>query len=111
MLRVTGQPDRKPVRCRLPKLLNVAGSIWRVEIREPWSEGEVGACQPRERAIWISKALSGHCILETFIHEVIHAMLYSVGFQDSPAAEHEELVVSMLSQILLDTFTRNGFKF
>lgn len=107
-LRFTGalgpqNPD--PMQFHIPERLSIIGQAWTVLIVPKWSEDAIGDCNYQMRTIRIMAGLDPCLTVETFIHEVLHAMLGSIGI------EHDEAVVNSLAPVLLDTFRANRFTF
>lgn len=63
-----------------PREIEVGDDIWEVRFcRRVPDEGEetVGLCDPSDYLIWIKQGLSPRDRMETFIHEVLHAIEFS----------------------------------
>jgi len=67
----------------------------------------VGLHDSAKQTITVDPAQGPDSLASTVLHEVLHAIWYGVGLQESDAKEQEERVVSAITHPLLDTLRRN----
>jgi hypothetical protein len=99
----------------------IGGQRWRVVLVSPKSkhlandEGDRlhGACDYERAVIYISRSLEGALLVETALHEILHALLYVTGAEKvyNGNAEKDELLVSSLTPALHAVLLDLGFKF
>ena len=88
----------------IPKQIKVGGITYDIEIVDSQmsSDNNVGLTDYRDAKIYISRNNSIAFMEETFIHELIHAMLAHAGYVD-----HDELMVESLAQTLYGVIKDN----
>jgi hypothetical protein len=93
---------------RIPRVLQIEGERWQVyrECEAPsrlcLARGLAGACHYAERAIVLSDDLSPHALTETFVHELLHALLAGLPL----GRRAEERLVEYLDGPLTRTLAR-----
>jgi hypothetical protein len=73
----------------IPKQFDLAGLTWKVEELDV-IPGCMGACSNSDSKIVLLKSLSPEVKLQTFLHELNHAILFSMG---KTADQHDEQFV------------------
>lgn len=73
----------------IPKSFQLGGTTWKVEIAETLP-GCMGLCNNQEAKITILKGLSKDVKEQTFCHELVHAIMFSMG---KPSEAHDEVFV------------------
>lgn len=76
----------KSVNFKVPKSFELGGLRWRVEELEV-IPGAMGACSNQEAKIVLLKSLAPEVKMQTFLHELVHAVLFSMG---KSADQHDE---------------------
>lgn len=72
------------------------------------SEGPQGVYIADRPEIRIKDSLEGREVLNTLLHELIHATIYCYGLkQEFKDDEHEEKIVNVIGNALTEIFTRN----
>lgn len=73
----------------VPKSVSVLGLKFTVELVERVSESEEldGIMLPREQRIRIDRSLSREAAEQTYLHELVHAVLSQLGFHEQGADE------------------------
>ncbi len=91
---------------KLPAEIKVASHMYKVSLKDrEWyhESGKRGECDKNETKIWISEGMTVSRTVETFIHEILHAVYYEYGIQDE---DEEERIVTALatgfSQVIKD---------
>lgn len=95
---------------RIPDAFTLAGNRWHVEYKtkgEMTQEEEVvyGLCHESTYELWIWKRLGHTRRLQTFLHEVGHALLYTMGYLD----KHDEVMVEAVSQLVYQLLSTQEF--
>lgn len=99
---------------RASRIVQIGNSKFRVYIVDeghPGLEGNVGLCDLERQIIWIKRD-SQDRMLDTYVHELIHAFFevyrlpVTVGFPQKPA--FEERLISTMTPLLLATFSSAG---
>lgn len=67
----------------------------------------LGLHEPKTQRISLDPDQGSDCEADTLLHEVLHAVWMIGGMQEGAASKHEELVVTTLATLLLDTLRRN----
>jgi hypothetical protein len=67
----------------------------------------VGRSDHSKQTITIDPSQGDDQKADTLLHEVLHAVWAATGLYQTPAAKHEEVIVTTLSTTLLDTLRRN----
>ena len=74
----------------------LADNRWTVHYQSKKTlKGDYGQCDELTNEIWIYIRLGSAKRLQTFIHEVGHAILYTMGYLD-----HDEVKVEAVSQLV-----------
>lgn len=104
--KISGDTDKSiEAKCILPKHIKVGGITYNVEIVEPnLMDDSIGLTSFRDATIYVSKNSSSELMEETFIHELIHAMLAHSGY-----VEHDEIMVESLAQTLYGVIKDNDW--
>lgn len=94
----------------LPKEINVLGSKWKIIVVDKPSDVDVfkrqalwGQCDYWRREIRVYKR-QPEAMMQTFLHEVIHVILGSLGENDF---NKNEKLVDQMAHIIFDTLDRN----
>ena len=98
---VTSKSDAK---IKLPKSFTVGQQKIDVQIvppREMQSTGALGRCMLSQGKILISSEQTESCMMNTFVHECIHAALDTAGYYDE---SNDEALVSSLAGFLLEIY-------
>ena len=90
---------------KLPTSVLINGRRWKVKRVEPNTEWS-GLCVYAERTIYITTDLDDRDAQETFLHELLHALLPEREFLWSEKLE--ELVIHMLAPRLVTTLKDMG---
>jgi Zn-dependent peptidase ImmA (M78 family) len=102
----------------LPKKIKVAGVNYKIEEKElsPLSEidkenGEfqMGWCIKPTTTIQINSVMSKDKIKQTFVHELVHALMQESGLDSN--LENEEDITNRLGLVLYQTLKDNDFSF
>lgn len=99
----------------------IGGQRWRVVLVSPRSKHLLnedgdrlhGKCDYERAVIYISRTLEGALLVETALHEVLHALLYVTGAERAYDGDHDkdEHLVSALTPALHGVLLDLGFKF
>jgi len=89
---------------RIPKEFQLGGTTWQV-VQEPLLPGCLGATHSQEAKVQILKTLDKQIKEQTFCHELVHAILYSMG---KPNSEHDEVFIDGFATFLHQAL--NSFK-
>lgn len=96
---------------KIPKEINILGCRYKIIIADKPCEVDVfkrqalwGQCDYWSREIRIYKR-HPEAMMQTFIHEIIHVVLGSLGENDF---NKNEKLVDQMAHILFDTFDRNN---
>jgi hypothetical protein len=94
----------------IPKTLQVYGKRWQIKTKkfpapiddEPGTEG---LCCKESRVIYIERTLSGEEKLNTFLHEIIHAINYELKLgQTSLSSDVEEVICQGIADFFCENF-------
>jgi len=66
---------------KLPKQLIICDIIWRIEVRKYAGKNTMGYCDINKRLIVILKGMSDFDSLSTLIHEVNHAIEFTLNIK------------------------------
>lgn len=90
----------------LPSKVTIFSHEWDVEYVDIVDKGEhlLGACIAKDRLILIDKDQSEGCMIETLVHEIMHA--YAAILPSNMDEEMEEQIVQLATSWFID-FTRN----
>ncbi len=95
---------------RIADAFTLAGNRWHVKYKPQKDllsdEGTplYGECHEAINEIWIYKRLGPVKRLQTFIHEVAHALLYTMGY-----LEHDEVMIEAVSQLVYQLILTQEF--
>jgi hypothetical protein len=81
---------------KIPKQFQLGGTKWTVEQTTPLM-GAMGATFSGLALIQLDKALPQQIKEQTYLHEVIHSILFAMG---KPYAEHDEVFVDGFATFL-----------
>ena len=95
---------------RIPKQINVLGKKWLIKYKWNLSDEEIkcdGLCCYRSRTIFIDRSLPKVDRPQTFLHELLHAIIYEAKLHnaDSFTVEVEEIMVETISSYIMDKFS------
>jgi hypothetical protein len=88
----------------IPKKFNLMGDKWRVKYRKNFNikRGLLGECASPERIITLDKGLEGQQLIDVFMHEVFHAILFSLDENELNANERRvDNISKLLGQFIL----------
>jgi hypothetical protein len=89
---------------KIPKSFILGNVTWDVKYPYELPEDRIGECEHYTAEIRLAD-IKKRCILEqTYCHEVIHAILYSMGFSDN----HDEEFVDSFSVFLHQYLNQHG---
>lgn len=94
---------------KIPPSINIGGVPWTVEYANdiPMDMEMYGKCDYTQRIITVYKSGCPMTDMQTFWHELLHALSWAYGLQlDDTDDKHERMDV--LACVLVDTFTRNN---
>lgn len=87
---------------RLPASIRIAGfdfTIRRMSSHESNGKGRYGECSTIEQTIYIQEnIITNYKAVDTFLHEVLHALYWAYGVDDE---DKEERIVGTLSSALM----------
>lgn len=93
---------------RVPKSILIKGKRWKVNykwnLRDDDNHPCDGLCEYKIRTIWIDRALPKAERPQTFLHEIIHALIYELHLNTSLPSEVEEVLAEGISQYLFEIF-------
>lgn len=81
---------------KIPTSFKLGGMTWAVEQLD-FIPGAMGACSNQDAKIVLLKSLPQQVKEQTFCHELIHAILFSMG---RPADQHDEVFVDAFGTML-----------
>lgn len=81
---------------RIPRQFQLGGTTWKVEQVHPLM-GAMGATFNGQALVQLDKELPQQVKEQTFLHEVVHAILFSMG---KPSTEHDEVFVDGFATFL-----------
>lgn len=94
---------------RIPKSILVKGKRWKVaykwNLKDDHENPCDGVCDTTNRTIFLDRALPKTERPQTFLHELIHAVVYELHLNTSFPDEVEEVLAEGLSQYFLEIFT------
>lgn len=88
---------------KLPKQVQLGGVVWKVE--ESYLAGNLGVCRNDRGTIYVDNTLPGAVKNQTFCHELVHAILFSMG---KPADQHDEIFVDGFATFLHQYLEQHG---
>lgn len=84
----------------------IYGQEWKVIMKE--TEGFCGLCDIENRTIEINPNLKDEMLIQTYLHEVFHAIWNRTGLNQSAASmELQEMVVENISTWLTEEYDFN----
>jgi hypothetical protein len=90
-----------------PKSFRINGQLWRVKVAKVVELEDVdvlGVCEYEKRTITLQKQKPDE-MMQTFLHEWFHAVLYEYGFYVTELhSDLEEMLAECLAQQLFRTF-------
>jgi hypothetical protein len=81
---------------RIPTSFQLGGTTWKVEQTTPLL-GAMGATFSGQALVQLDKALPKQVKEQTFCHEAVHCILFSMG---KPSSEHDEVFVDGFATFL-----------
>jgi hypothetical protein len=93
--------------------VRILGVTWEVDERHGEALGtlgeveRVGAMEPHRRKLTVDVDQHLDAMQETYLHEVLHALLTHAGLRDELGAGTEERVANRLAPLLLHTLREN----
>lgn len=94
----------------IPSTFMLAGNIWQVDIVGkkhllPYSDGVavLGLCIPMQHTILLYKKQTDAALMQAFLHEAMHAVLYTMGHND-----HDEVFVEGAAQLAFQLLVTSG---
>ena len=85
----------------IPEEVKVGGMNYRIEvvpiIRD--SASPVGRLSPHDGLIELMDAESDDFVKQTFLHEMVHALHYQMGYNGDPVIEDEQYVDAMANAL------------
>jgi hypothetical protein len=85
----------------IPSMFLLAGNTWEVFFKSKKDmEGDWGLCHPDTHEIWIWKKLRERSRYQTFLHEAVHAVMFTMGYD-----KHDEVLVEAVSQLVYQLLT------
>lgn len=86
---------------KIPKQFSLGGTVWSVSEVPPLPDQTYGVCYPRIANIQLDETLIQQVKLQTFYHELVHAVLFTMG---APTPHDENFVdgfAHLLHQFML----------
>ena len=83
----------------IPSIFSLAGSEWTVKIVPEMTD--LGRCDPATFTIYIKEGLHKTYAEQTFYHELVHAIMFTMGHN-----EHDEVFVDCFG-VFLHQFNRS----
>lgn len=96
---------------RIPDAFTLAGNRWRVrlvpkkKLRQDDGTYAMGECVPASKQILIDKKLNQPLRIQTFIHECVHAILFTMGHIDG----HDEVAIEATAQMVYQLLITQEF--
>lgn len=87
---------------KIPQEFVLGGTTWSVEITDQLL-GALGAAYPQEAKVRLLKSLPRQIKEQTFCHELVHCILYSMG---KPSDQHDEIFVDGFATFLHQYFAQ-----
>lgn len=84
---------------KIPKSLNVFGTKYKIKFVD--TVLFQGLCDPGAKAIFININQSKEQILATYIHEVVHAMQFSLAMDQAVSREFMEMMAENTATLIL----------
>ena len=88
---------------KIPKQVKLGGIAW--EVREGYLAGNLGVCRNDRGTIYLDSALPDAVKRQTYCHELVHAILFSMG---KPADQHDEVFVDGFATFLHQYLEKHG---
>lgn len=100
---------------KLPKSVNICGKTYKVKAfkdstkLDPESNRFLrGLCLPKNQEIRIHTEVEPEDMLDTFLHEIIHAIFFEMlGLSETIPENQKEVFTSDFATVLADTLVRN----
>lgn len=86
-------PKKRKSDQKLPEKFMLGGSVWTVSVVPHMSE--MGSCDPMDNRILIRKGMPEQATVQTFFHELVHAINFTLGKQ-----EHDERQIDAFAHLL-----------
>ena len=86
----------------IPSSFVLGGTTWTVEAADQLL-GALGASYPQEAKVRLLKSLPRQIKEQTFCHELVHCILYSMG---KPSDQHDEVFVDGFATFLHQYFAQ-----
>lgn len=86
----------------IPTSFVLGGTTWTVEAADQLL-GALGASYPQEAKVRLLKSLPRQIKEQTFCHELVHCILYSMG---KPSDQHDEVFVDGFATFLHQYFAQ-----
>lgn len=97
----------------LPKTFTIAGRKWTINYvpeDHPALEGDaIGCCEASTSSIWVSTDQEHQSLVDTLVHELMHAYYSSLPFVPHDDEEFEENIVLLATQAFFE-IVRNSKK-
>jgi len=107
--KTTAANTRRTVSNKIPRRVNILEQWWDVQQR-PLGDS-FGLTIPDKYQIVLDTRTGDEKLAETFLHELLHALLFTSGMHHEFDSEaHEERFVSRLSSTLFQVIRRNGLR-
>jgi len=87
---------------KIPQEFVLGGTTWSVETADQLL-GALGAAYPQEAKVRLLKSLPRQIKEQTFCHELVHCILYSMG---KPSDQHDEVFVDGFATFLHQYFAQ-----
>lgn len=93
---------------RIPKTILVKGKRWKIFYKWNLMDDDGckcdGLCEYKARVIWLDRSLLKSEKVQTFLHELVHALIYELHLNTSLPGEVEEVLAEGISQYFLEIF-------
>ena len=99
--------SKKISRYKLPESITIFGVVFKVE--RSYLDGLMGQCDRDDHTIKIHQDLSEKEAKHTLVHEALHGALAITGQSDLLKDKHEEGLVRMLENYLVDIIDYDKF--
>lgn len=85
-----------------PRELVIKDDIWKVRFVRKISDNTLGLCDPSEKTIYIKQGQSYQERLDTFLHEVVHAINFEYNFEIKH--NHVYKLAEAMAKIYIENF-------
>lgn len=94
---------------KIPSRFKLRGKTWTVDFSADLQRTQacVGICHPDRKLILLDESLEGDELLNTWLHELLHALFPAKSVHWT--LEQEERIVSMLAPRLLEALRNTGW--